>query len=594
LPPGADASGAPLPSIPGYEIISELGRGGMGIVYGARQLEPDRLVALKLIRDGALAGLSQRARFRIEAEAASRLRHPGVVAIHEVGSHQGAPFFTMEYVAGGTLETFLAGRPQPPRDAAAFVASLALAVAHAHAEQVVHRDLKPANILLDSAHGEPPRTLAGCQPKIADFGLAKRLDAESTAWTQDGAILGTAGYMAPEQAAGDLRAIGPPTDIHALGAVLYALLSGRPPFQADSWRGTLDLVLHDDAVPPSRLLPGLPRDLEIICLKCLEKDPASRYSRADDLAADLESFLSGSAVAAAPPDALKRLARRARRDDFELGAELGRGPRSVVYQATAGVLKQPAAVKVFAAGLVTRRAWEERLARDAENRASIAHPQLVPILRAGWWSGAPYIATELAPHGCLAGRIAKGPLPLEEALRVCERVAELVAYLHRQGLVHGNLKPGNVLLGPDDLPRLVDFQLTGGMFLAAPSASEDASAAPWLPPENLRDPDAEAKQYTDFYGLGALIYACLVGRPPFVGASVSEVCEQVQSADPPPPSRFNSAVGPRIDKCVLTCLNKNPYMRPYRAHDIVNWLRGMRENSGHPASGRSRRRETPS
>ncbi|HVJ79735.1 MAG TPA: serine/threonine-protein kinase, partial [Planctomycetia bacterium] len=569
-----------------------LGRGGMGIVYGARQQEPDRLVALKLIRDGALASPSQRARFRIEAEAAARLQHPGVVAIHEVGSHDGAPYFTMEYVAGGTLESFLSCRPQPPREAAAFVAALARAVAHAHAEQVVHRDLKPANILLATADGEPPRTLADGRPKIADFGLAKRLDAESTAWTQDGAILGTAGYMAPEQAAGELGAIGPPTDIHALGAILYALVSGRPPFQADSWRGTLDLVLHDDAVPPSRLLAEVPRDLEVICLKCLEKEPGARYARAEDLAADLDNFLAGAAVTAAPPDAARRIARRARRDDFELGARLGRGPRSVVYQATAGVLKQPVAVKVFNVGLVNRRAWDERLARDAEHRAAIAHPQLVPILRAGWWSGAPFVATELAPHGCLANRLAKGALPPADAVRLVERVAELVAYLHRQGLTHGNLKPSNVLLGPDDVPRLVDFQLTGGMFLAAPSSAEDAAAAPWLPPENLRDPDSEAKQYTDFYGLGALLYACLAGRPPFVGASVSDVCEQVQSADPPPPSQFNPAVAPRLDKCVLTCLSKNPYMRPYRAHDIVNWLRRLRENADGAAPPRPRRKES--
>ena len=257
---------ADWPVVPGYEMLEELGRGGMGVVYRARQLSLKRLVALKLIRDGALAGPEQRARFRIEAEAAARMRHANVVAIYEVGEHQGRPYFAMEFVDGPTLERHLAGQPQPVRQAAELLRTLALAVQHAHTLNVVHRDLKPANILL-SADGAP---------KISDFGLAKRLDSQSTALTQEGAVVGTPGYMAPEQAGGRTKGIGPATDVFALGALLYQVLIGRPPFLANSWQHAIEQVLHDEPQPPARLRPDVPEDLETICLKCLEKDPARR------------------------------------------------------------------------------------------------------------------------------------------------------------------------------------------------------------------------------------------------------------------------------------------------------------------------------
>ena len=285
------------PTVPGYEILAELGRGGMGVVYKARQVSSQRLVALKMIRDSALAGPQERARFRIEAEAGSRMRHPNLVEIYEVGEHAGRAWFAMELVEGGSLDQHLAGRPQPAGQAAELIRTLARAVQHAHEQKIVHRDLKPANILLASAavvrgewsgHGAPPTThhlpLTNHQPKISDFGLAKRLDSDSTALTRDGAVVGTANYMAPEQAAGRVGDIGPAADVYALGAILYEILTGRPPLEADAWDRMVDQVLHADPTPPTRLQPDLPPALETVCLKCLEKEPGRRYARAGDLA----------------------------------------------------------------------------------------------------------------------------------------------------------------------------------------------------------------------------------------------------------------------------------------------------------------------
>jgi serine/threonine protein kinase len=253
-PPAAGEMPATLPTVAGYVILDELGRGGMGVVFRAWQVSLKRLVALKLIRDGALAGPQQRARFRIEAEAAARVRHPNVVTTYEVGEDQGRPYFAMEFVEDGSLEQRLAGQPQPAAQAAKLVRTLALAVQHAHTQHIVHRDLKPANVLFSGND----------TPKITDFGLAKRLDSESTAWTQEGAVLGTASYMAPEQAAGRVQEIGPAVDVYALGAILYEMLTGRPPFQADSWNATIEQVLHDEPARPTRLWPDVPRDLETV------------------------------------------------------------------------------------------------------------------------------------------------------------------------------------------------------------------------------------------------------------------------------------------------------------------------------------------
>lgn len=300
--PSSTPSSAELPRIPGYEVLEVVGRGGMGVVYRARHVRLDRPVALKMLLTGAHASRESRERFLREARMGAGLRHPNIVQVHDMGDQDGLPYFTMEFVEGGNLAQKLAGMPQPPRQAAALLATLAEAVQAAHRCGIVHRDLKPANVLL-TADGTP---------KICDLGLARRLDGEAgLTWT--GTAVGTPSYMAPEQAEARPQTLGPAVDIHALGAILYELLTGRPPFRAATAAETVRQVISQDPVPPSRLNGKVPRDLETICLKCLHREPHLRYAGAAALAADLHHFLGGEAIAARPEGQLARLVRRVRR-----------------------------------------------------------------------------------------------------------------------------------------------------------------------------------------------------------------------------------------------------------------------------------------
>jgi hypothetical protein len=275
-------------AIPGYELLEEIGRGGMGVVWKARQHGLDRLVAVKLILAASQARPEVLARFRAEAQALARIQHPHIIQIHEIGewrpdgSTTALPFFAMEYVHGAGLDKFCAATPQSPLDAAALIQTLAEAIHTAHQQGIIHRDLKPANVLLSggrkSPESEDPQDSGGLRPplselipKITDFGLAKRLEG-GDAQTKTGDILGTPSYMAPEQARGKAAEVGPATDVYALGAILYELLTGRPPFRGPTVWGTVEQVLTEEPVPPRLLQGKLPRDLETICLKCLQKE----------------------------------------------------------------------------------------------------------------------------------------------------------------------------------------------------------------------------------------------------------------------------------------------------------------------------------
>jgi len=293
---------ADLPRIRGYEVQEVLGRGGMGVVYKAWHRRLHRPVAVKMLLAGAYAQPQELERFLREAETVAGLHHANIVHVHEAGDVDGHPYFTMEFVEGGSLAQKLAVMPQPACQAAALVAGVAEAVHAAHQRGIVHRDLKPGNILL-TADGAP---------KITDFGLARRLQG-AAGLTQSGAPVGTPSYMAPEQAEGKSRDVGPAADTYALGAILYELLTGRPPFRAETAAATLQQVLAEDPVPPSRLNPRVPRDLETICLKCLHKEPSRRYASAAALAEDLQRYGRGEPIAARPAGRRERLARWVRR-----------------------------------------------------------------------------------------------------------------------------------------------------------------------------------------------------------------------------------------------------------------------------------------
>jgi Flp pilus assembly protein TadD/predicted Ser/Thr protein kinase len=290
------------PRIPGYEILHVVGRGGMGVVYKAKHLSLNRIVALKVPLAGAFATPTERQRHMREARAVAALGHPNIITVHDVGEVDGQPYFTMEYIEGQTLGSKLSSTPQPARDAAILVETLAEATDRAHQAGIIHRDLKPANILL--ARDDTPR--------ITDFGLARRFDGDATL-TVAGFNFGTPSYMSPEQAKGWQDAPSPSVDIYSLGAILYEMLTGRPPFRAENAVETLRQVLEEDPVSPSRLNPKVPRDLETICLTCLRKEPQKRYQTSRLLAEDLHRFLRGEPIHARPAGFIERAYKSIRR-----------------------------------------------------------------------------------------------------------------------------------------------------------------------------------------------------------------------------------------------------------------------------------------
>jgi tetratricopeptide (TPR) repeat protein/tRNA A-37 threonylcarbamoyl transferase component Bud32 len=306
--------------VPGYEVIAELGHGGMGVVYKARDTKLDRVVALKMILAGIHATETQLARFVREAKAVAQFQHSNIVQIYEINEADGLPYFSLEFVDGGSLHGKIDHKPQPPEFSAKTTEILARAMQYAHDRGVIHRDLKPANVLL---------TKDGV-PKIVDFGLAKKADDSSQ--TQAGQAVGTPNYMAPEQARGDLEAIGPATDQFALGGILYEFLTGRPPFSGATVLETLDQVRKTEPVSPSRLNPATPRDLETICLKALQKDPAKRYASCAELADDLRRYSNGEPIKARPVGTLERAVRWCRRNPVV--AALGTGIAALLVVGT--------------------------------------------------------------------------------------------------------------------------------------------------------------------------------------------------------------------------------------------------------------------
>jgi serine/threonine-protein kinase len=367
-----------LPQIPGYELETVLGRGGMGVVFKAQHLKLKRFVALKMMLAGTYASPEELVRFRRETEAIAALRHPHIVQVHDAGEVAGRPYFTMEYVEGGTLGQALSAKPLSPRHAAELLATLASAIQFAHRSGFIHRDIKPANVLL-AVDG---------MAKVTDFGLARTIEAGPEV-TQSGAPIGTPSYMAPEQAQGRASAVGPSADIYALGAVLYEMLTGQPPFEGESACETIHKVVTEEATPPSRLNPKIPRDLDTICLKCLQKEPARRYASAQDLADDLHRYLDGKPVRARRVGAVERGVKWTRR-----------------RPAAALLLTTLLVVSVVAAGTIVwlhEQEADRRVAkskREEQARAAIetALGRATELRRDARWKEALVVLADAAPH----------------------------------------------------------------------------------------------------------------------------------------------------------------------------------------------------
>jgi hypothetical protein len=430
LPP-AEPPGC-LPAIPGYEVLRELGRGGMGVVYLAQQHSPRRPVALKLLRDWAHASSAELGELRAEADKLARLQHPHVVTVYGTGEHGGCPFLVMQYLGGGSLGARLGGAPLPPAGAARLVEVLARALAAVHAAGVVHRDLKPSNVLF-SEDGTP---------KVSDFSLAKRLDAEATL-TSAGGVKGTPPYMAPEQAAGK-RDVGPAADVYALGAVLYELLTGRPPFRGASHAETLMQVVSEEPVPVRRLRSGVPRDLETVCHKCLEKEPGKRYRSAQALADDLAALLAGRPVAARPVGALGRGWRWCRRNPAV--AALAGSVLMLLAALLAGALASNARLQRQLA--LTERAEREKTDRLWDSYLAAA--------RASRWSGRPGAARRRAGGRAPGGGAPARPPPAQRGGRPPDpagRARRPRAATRRSGRQRGpGLRPGLRALRPQRPP----------------------------------------------------------------------------------------------------------------------------------------------
>lgn len=342
-----------------YVLLGELGRGGMGIVYQARHKTLERLVALKMILASQLASPEDVRRFCVEARAAARVRHPHVVAIHEIGELHGQHYFVMDYIAGENLATRLAREPLAPETAARLLRTLAETAHHLHQHGIIHRDIKPSNVLLD-AEGNP---------HLTDFGLAHLLEG-GDGQTRTGLILGTPSYMSPEQAGGRIHQLSPRSDVYSLGAVLYEMLSGRPPFKEQQHLDTLLKVLDAEPIAPSKHRPGIPLALERICLRCLEKDPAVRYATAADLAADLQRFLDGDAVTVVADNLYRAAVRWVRRQPNLACHLLAIGLVAVIVQAHQWITPRPHAyhlrlMLMLAGGFSLSWLWEWLAARGA-------------------------------------------------------------------------------------------------------------------------------------------------------------------------------------------------------------------------------------
>jgi serine/threonine protein kinase len=551
----------PTKVIPGYEILDELGRGGMGVVYRARQVGLKRLVAIKMILAGGYAGAEQIARFRREAESLAQLQHPNIVQIYEIGEAGGLPFFSLEYVDGGSLADKLKGGPLAAQHGAQLLQTLASAMHAAHRRGIIHRDLKPANVLL---------TGDGI-PKITDFGLAKQLE-QHDELTRSGAVMGTPSYMAPEQASGQSSRIGPRADVYALGAILYRMLTGRPPFRGASFIEIVDQVRFQDPIRPCRIRPDLPSDLEKICLKCLNKQPEQRYQTAMELSQDLEHFLANVALGeerraareviadlneyrdSSEPQTADLLPGQPEIDsvNLQIGQEPIPGYRLMEHLASYDLSD------IYKAegpgGFPVALQWKPRnkgdhqelLDKSLDLFKTIRHPHLLSIFGIWRTDKADIVAMEL-PDSTLEDQLRRvrelgqPGIAQSELLQYMEDAARGLDYLNEphhtllgktgMSVVHGDIKPRHLRLVGGRV-KIAEFLFAECVNPAQPNGDtrNDIRGTPaFMAPERAR---GETSTQTDQYSLAASYYCLRTGCHLFAAATLAETLRQCLEEDP--------------------------------------------------------------
>jgi serine/threonine protein kinase len=581
-PRAAADDGPEPPSVPNYDVLGRIDAGGMGVVYEAVHRGLGVKVALKVVRGAPWEAGPALERFRVEARAVAALNHPNVVRIYDYGEWQPAgggpplPYYTMEHVTGGSLAAKLGGRPLPPPEAAALAQTLARAVQCVHDRHIVHRDLKPANILLADDG----------TPKIADFGLAKRLDADP-GLTESQAVLGTASYMAPEQAAGLAKQAGPAADLYALGVILYECLTGRPPFREETYALTVHKVLTEEPAPPRRLEPAVPPDLEAVCLKCLEKEPGRRYASAGELADDLGRVLAGEPPQAAAVDVAERHGRLVRKAGYEVvkWRGYGRTDNLHVYEARDAALGRRVILKVD--GSAPDSPARARFRREAEITAGLYHPNVAQLYRFGEEGGLAYAVLEYVDGGSLTQRFSGQALPARQAAQLVEALAQAVNYLHQQGVVHGGLVPGNVLMTATDVPKLGGFGMAWRLDEppeARPREEFVGGDLAYLAPEVVGGLWEQVGPAADLYGLGGVLYRLLTSHRPYGGRTVAEKRENVLSGALRLPRAVKRDVPEALEALCLKCLDRDPSRRHASAAAVASDLRAFLK--GRPARAR--------
>ncbi len=592
-----------VPTIPGYVVEQFVASGGQGEVFRARHLKLDRLVALKLLRR-TVNNPDDLARFTREGKLAARLDHPNFVRIFDYSEYDGRLFFSMEFAEGGCLKSRLAAGTFTPRAAAELVATLADAVHYAHQQGVIHRDLKPGNVLF---------TKTGT-PKIADFGLAKQLNNESGDLTRDQSVIGSARYMAPEQAAGKSKQVNPSTDVYALGNILYEVLCGKPPFDGEDWLEILIQIRTADVPALASRMPDVPPALQRICTRCLEKNPALRYRTADELAAELRAFLADAPAAGfadrslpvrpysastdptfiLPPAPPADASEPPRLPGYEILEKIGRGAVGAVYKARQSSLNRIVAIKVLTLTPANRDRWPA--CQDEIRRiVGLAHPNLVDVFDLGQNDGQAFVISEYLPGGTLANRPHGPSVPCRQAVQCIEKASQAVAAAHRLGVVHRDLKPSNFLYAAagselTDAAKVGDFGLS---LLEAPGPTGNVRTMnrTLRAPELQADLTAPATPAADVFALGVILYELLTSRQP--GLGVSEALRAIKRDRPQPdvalstaPSELREDVPAALDAICAKAMHPDPTRRYPTAAEWVGDLRRFLDGKKPHAQGK--------